>query len=196
MYLTFALPFLSFLVLPIGWLEFRLLSRTRRGALLAPLVLAALYGPWIGAAYCTSAGIHFGFEMLAGLAMIVAACGLWLAAGPSILRADTRLTTWPEQLVTTGLYRWVRHPLYLGHVLFIGAIMLIAGADGVFLETPLLWILAYVVARYEETSRLEPRFGETFQEYKTQTPLLMPAWGWTVWGLIYAGVCYQWKDWL
>ena len=190
MYLTFALPLLSFLALPIGWLEFRLLSRTRRGILLAPLVVLALYGSWFGAAYRSFLGIRLGFEMFAGLAMLAVAFGLWMAA-PSILRADTRLNTWPEQLVTTGLYHWVRHPLYLGHVLFISAVLLMAGATSVFLETPLLWILAYVVARYEETTRLVPRFGEAFRTYKTQTPLLMPAWGWAVWGFIYAGVCYR-----
>jgi len=191
MYFTFALPLLSFLALPIGWLEFRLLSRTRRGVLLAPLVLLTLYGPWFVAAYRVPLGVRLGFELFAGLAMIVVACGLWMAAGPLILRNNPRWTTWPEQLVTTGPYHWVRHPLYLGHVLFISAVLLMAGATSVFLETPLLWILAYVVARYEETTRLEPRFKKAFQTYKTQTPLLMPAWGWAVWGLIYAGVCYH-----
>lgn len=188
---TLAWPFLSLLVLPIGWIEFRLLARTRHGICLVPSMFAVLYGPWIAASYVERSGIRWDLEMPVAVAMVVLAVVLWLTGGPMILRADRQLTTYPETLVTAGPYRWVRHPLYLGHVLFISALPLMAGADAVFLETPILWILASIVSRYEEVSRLTPRFGDEFQVYRARVPLLMSSWGWAAWGLIYAAVCHR-----
>jgi len=155
---------------------------------LAPVVLVVLYVPWLAAAYATSFGMRFDVPAATGILMILAACSLWTAA-PLLLRADKHMTTWPDTLITTGLYGKVRHPLYAGHVLLMNGIILVAPVNLILLETPLLWLLAYIVARYEEKTRLEPRFGQTFQAYKNRVPMLLPAWGWVLWMLAYMRAC-------
>jgi protein-S-isoprenylcysteine O-methyltransferase Ste14 len=76
-------------------------------------------------------------------------------------------------LVTTGAFRYVRHPLYLGCLLFY---------FGLALATASLWSLAFLVgiflfynfiAGYEE-KLLEAKFGENYSTYKQKTGKWLP----------------------
>ena len=188
---SLAWPLLTFLVLPLGWIEFKLLEKTRWGISLALLTVAFLYGPWVMAVRSSAHGFYFGLQVPMGLALALIALYLWIAAAPLILRDRGQIMTRPQALVTTGPYRWTRHPLYVGHALFIGGGVLASGALEVFLLTPLLWVIAAIAGRYEERSRLGPIFGETFLQYQGRTPLLLPLWGWIAWAAIYAyGISY------
>jgi protein-S-isoprenylcysteine O-methyltransferase Ste14 len=76
-------------------------------------------------------------------------------------------------MVTTGLYRWIRHPQYSGILLFtLGWIL-----HWPSLITLLLWpilIAAYVwLARLEEHQALA-EFGETYQTYAASTKRFIP----------------------
>jgi hypothetical protein len=68
----------------------------------------------------------------------------------------------------------------------IGGSALAFGAVKVFLEAPVLLGIAAVGGKYEESRRLLPLFGKTFEQYKAKTHFLLPAWGWVVLGLIYS----------
>jgi protein-S-isoprenylcysteine O-methyltransferase Ste14 len=92
----------------------------------------------------------------------------------------------PEALVVEGPYRWIRHPIYLSHFLLIGGSALAFGAVKVFLETPVVLGIAAISGKYEESRRLLPLFGKTFEQYKAKTNFLLPTWGWVVLGLIYS----------
>ena len=183
-----AWPLLTLLVLPLGWIEFKLLEKTRWGILLALLTVAALYGPWVMAIRGSPHRFEPGLHTMAGLGLALVALYLWAAAAPLILRDRGQIKTMPQALVTAGPYRWTRHPLYVGHVLFIGGAVLASGAWEVFLMTPILWVIAAITGSYEERSRLQPLFGETFRLYQEQTPLLLPKWTWVLWGIIYGAV--------
>lgn len=78
-----------------------------------------------------------------------------------------------SQLVTSGIYRYIRHPLYAS--LFYGTwgAMLkevnwltgaVAGVTSVFL---------YMTARVEERENLE-HFGESYQDYRRRTKMFIP----------------------
>jgi protein-S-isoprenylcysteine O-methyltransferase Ste14 len=77
------------------------------------------------------------------------------------------------RLVTTGVYRFVRHPMY-------GSLLL--GGGGAFLKRPslvgflLLGVLAlftYATARVEETENHE-KFGDGYHAYQKTTKLFIP----------------------
>ena len=77
--------------------------------------------------------------------------------GPGISRP-------PERIVTAGIYRWTRNPMYLGHLVFFAGIALVLGS----------WAAAGVAAIHavwfdrrvrEDEARLAGLFGEPYRDY-------------------------------
>jgi len=77
----------------------------------------------------------------------------------------------PASLVTTGLYRLVRHPLYTAGLLFLW----LSPSVSVNSFTVYLALTAYILigARFEERKLLR-EFGEAYAEYRKATPMLIP----------------------
>lgn len=71
----------------------------------------------------------------------------------------------PPQLVNSGVYAWVRHPMYLGTLLFCLAFLFI----GVSSISILIWIAFFIfydrMATYEEKSLIEI-LGEQYVAYQ------------------------------
>ena len=76
----------------------------------------------------------------------------------------------PRELVATGLYRWVRNPMYLsallllvGEAILLEAPVLLRYAAAFFLATHLFVVL------YEEPA-LRRKFGESYDRYRATVP--------------------------
>ena len=78
-----------------------------------------------------------------------------------------------HQLVTSGPYRWVRHPLYtVGSSMFIAFGMM---ADNWFIA--LLGVLAFVgmaIRTPKEEANLVEKFGDEYREYMKRTGRFLP----------------------
>ncbi|MDP1547545.1 MAG: isoprenylcysteine carboxylmethyltransferase family protein [Anaerolineales bacterium] len=77
----------------------------------------------------------------------------------------------PGQLVTRGLYRVVRHPLYTFGLLFLWL------SPSVSQNSLTLYIGAtfyIIIGAYFEERKLLRDFGEAYAEYKRKTPMLIP----------------------
>jgi methanethiol S-methyltransferase len=75
------------------------------------------------------------------------------------------------QLVTRGLYRVVRHPLYTFSLLFLWL------SPSVSQNSLTLYIgatLYFIIGAYFEERKLLRDFGEAYAEYKRKTPMLIP----------------------
>jgi protein-S-isoprenylcysteine O-methyltransferase Ste14 len=77
------------------------------------------------------------------------------------------------QLVTTGIYGHVRHPQYLGFLLFTLGMNILWITFSALLLWFILAILYYRLAKKED-KELEERFGEEYLNYKRDVPMLMP----------------------
>ena len=80
----------------------------------------------------------------------------------------------PESLITTGPYRFVRHPYYLGWT--VGILGLAIGFKslwGLGLTLALVLPLAIYHARVEEQGLVE-RFGADWREYADRTKSVIP----------------------
>lgn len=79
-----------------------------------------------------------------------------------------------DQLVTTGPYRWTRHPLYLSMIITLVGIAIalrsLWGVVGVFV----LFIPAVVNRAKLEERTLAQKFGQTWLSYATGTYFLIP----------------------
>jgi protein-S-isoprenylcysteine O-methyltransferase Ste14 len=129
-------------------------------------VAASLVGAWRG---------HSLAVTFAGGA--VAALGLLLRAVARInLGREWRLGAQAgEELVARGLYRFVRHPAYLGMVLVgLGVVVAMESAAGLgVLVLGLLPALAFRIS-VEEAALFE-RFGEAYASYARRTKRFVPA---------------------
>ncbi len=79
----------------------------------------------------------------------------------------------PSGLITTGAFKYVRHPLYLGSILFYLGLAL--GTFSLF--SLVLWVAICIfynyLASYEE-KLLEARFGESYRSYREKTGKWLP----------------------
>jgi len=96
-----------------------------------------------------------------------------LVAGlAQIARAKARKTG----LVTTGLYRYVRHPQHLGiAIMSFGFLML--NRYGIRVGDVVAWTLVvfvYVLLADSEEAILEREFGESYLGYKRRVPFMIP----------------------
>lgn len=76
-------------------------------------------------------------------------------------------------LVTTGIYRPIRHPQYLALFAIILGSLIQWPTLPTLLMAPILLVVYSRLARREERE-LEGRFGEDYQRYKARTPAFLP----------------------
>jgi MFS family permease len=79
----------------------------------------------------------------------------------------------PERLVTGGPYRWVRNPMYLGHLIFLAgvALMLASWAGAVVFAVHVIWFDRRV---RKDEGRLEALFGDPYREYRERVKRWIP----------------------
>jgi protein-S-isoprenylcysteine O-methyltransferase Ste14 len=73
-----------------------------------------------------------------------------------------------DKLVATGIYRRIRHPMYIGLVLLHIGFPFIARSFSACLST-ILWAGIIAVWTHFEELNLERRFGQRYVEYKQRT---------------------------
>ena len=105
---------------------------------------------------------------VAGSLLIAAALGIRLWALGSIDGNKKRV------LVTWGPYRYVRHPLYSGSMLFALGTCLVAGSVTAALLLCLFLIWFYRPCLHAEEQFLAARFGAEWDAYRRQTGMLVP----------------------
>ncbi|MFZ5933089.1 MAG: methyltransferase family protein [Patescibacteria group bacterium] len=74
-----------------------------------------------------------------------------------------------ETLVESGMYAFVRHPEFLGHILIIFALVLIA-QHWVSLIIGAMLIILLCLAMIEEEKRDIEKFGDAYKDYMKRVP--------------------------
>ncbi|MCZ7381293.1 MAG: isoprenylcysteine carboxylmethyltransferase family protein [Candidatus Methanoperedens sp.] len=78
------------------------------------------------------------------------------------------------ELVIDGMYRYVRHPQYLGLIILTIGLLIQWPTIITLAMWPVLVLMYYRLAKREEKEALEA-FGERYEEYKRQTPMFFPS---------------------
>ncbi len=113
-----------------------------------------------------------------GVALGVVAGGLlvWTLRTLGRNLTDTVVTRREHTLVTSGPYRWVRHPFYDAVALCVVANSLAAANWFLFLAGGLLFVLIMIRTRKEEEN-LVARFGDRYRAYMQRTGRFLPRMG-------------------
>lgn len=107
-----------------------------------------------------------------GLLSIFSAYWVFSNIGRNV--SETVLTKHDHELVTTGPYRWIRHPLYsTGIALFLGAGLMMANAFVLALVAIVVASVRFVVIPKEE-DELVQKFGDAYRSYMRRTGRLLP----------------------
>ncbi len=108
---------------------------------------------------------------------VYAACiQLWASATLGRFLVPRAVVFADHQLVTSGPYRFVRHPIYSGNVALVLGTALATLNVAVLLVCPIVITGMLLQARAEE-DLLEARFGPDYRAYARRTGRLVPRFG-------------------
>ena len=108
-----------------------------------------------------------------GLLTVPAAWWVFSSIGRNV--TETVLTKADHALVTTGPYRWIRHPLYtMGGTLFV-AVGLMSASWFILGVACLAVALLRVVVVPREEQALVAKFGDEYRAYMNRTGGLVPS---------------------
>ena len=109
----------------------------------------------------------------AALGLVVAALLFWTLRHLGKNLTDTVVTRQQHTLVTTGPYRWVRHPFYVAIALAVVGNSLAMGSAFFFVAGTVTFTLLAIRMRIEE-AKLLARFGEDYRAYRERTGAFWP----------------------
>jgi protein-S-isoprenylcysteine O-methyltransferase Ste14 len=139
---------------------------------LDPTGLAASYGKVITIE--SLSGINL-VLLSVGLGMVLAGVLIRFVAIVTLKRNFSGLLRIREghTLIKTGIYRWVRHPAYLGAIiLFLGFPVMLSSVLGFLVTLLLIPVLLHRIKL--EESMLIGRFGAEYEDYMRSSKKLVP----------------------
>lgn len=110
-----------------------------------------------------------------GIGVLAGALLVWTFHTLGKNLTDTVVPRKEATLVTTGPYRWVRHPFYLAFALAVVANSLATANWFVALTGSLTFVLLVIRTETEEAKLLE-RFGDDYRRYMEKTGRFFPRW--------------------
>jgi protein-S-isoprenylcysteine O-methyltransferase Ste14 len=116
--------------------------------------------------------INFGWRVTTGALIFIAGMATMAAGYRALVRHGTHVhpSRPSTALVTDGVFRHTRNPLYVGISVALCGVALIFDLDWVvLLILPSCVLLHFAVVRREETY-LEQKFGDAYRHYKARVP--------------------------
>ncbi len=112
---------------------------------------------------------------LSGLAPMRIAGGVLLAAGSiGLLDSFRRFAVQGLGTVVTGLYRFVRNPMYCGVVAAIAGQALLFGSTRLIIYAAAVWLAFHLFVLLYEEPRLRSVYGAGYEEFRTSVPRWIP----------------------
>ena len=79
-------------------------------------------------------------------------------------------------LIVTGIYKYVRNPMYSGLSLTVIGLGFLLNRAGLLLAG-FIWFLIVLIQCFWEQKQLHRKFGERYLQYKRKTPMFIPDFG-------------------
>jgi protein-S-isoprenylcysteine O-methyltransferase Ste14 len=108
-----------------------------------------------------------------GLGLLAVVLTAWTLQALGDNLTDTVAVRENHTLITTGPYRWVRHPYYVAFLLLVCSVSLLA-ANWWLAVCGLTVFLLLLVRVPREERELEKRFGDQYRRYREKTNGVLP----------------------
>ncbi len=106
-----------------------------------------------------------------GVFLVMAVSSVMILVGLALIILGWRKIHKAEGLVTDGIYRYSRHPQYLGILLITSAFIIQWPTILTVIMWPIL-VTMYIRLAQKEEKEMEEKFGEGFRKYKNETAML------------------------
>jgi protein-S-isoprenylcysteine O-methyltransferase Ste14 len=154
-------------------------KRLHRQSIVAVVVILLLFGAlfFLPFADRRSVSVMIDSQAVRWLGLVLAGFGLvlifWSGVALGKMYSPEVTIQKKHQLVTTGLYRYIRHPRYLGVVLVaLGLSFLFRSWIGLAANIPVLGVLLFRIK--DEEAFMHQEFGPEWEAYCKQSWRLMP----------------------
>lgn len=153
-------------------------ARDSAGVIAPPPLIAAVtivFGlilDWLLPAYVLTTLLAFPVRIFVGVTVFAAGAGFGVPAILAFRSRGTDVEPWKPStaLVTSGIFRWLRNPMYVGLALGIVGIGIALASDWTLvLLLPAAVVMHVGVVRREERY-LETKFGDAYRTYTAQVP--------------------------
>lgn len=158
---------------PTRYKWYRLLYTLLSIALFLGILIQATFLPIEFILRPTSFGQYAGY-LIATVGVIIMLRSMKQISVGSFLGINTeREVTTEMNLIVTGIYSQIRHPLYLGLVLIFSGYFLVSGTVGAVIH--LACLITYLpFGIYFEEKNLVAEFGESYRSYQKEVPAFFP----------------------
>jgi protein-S-isoprenylcysteine O-methyltransferase Ste14 len=111
------------------------------------------------------------YQAVAAFAWLLIAIGvvMWLAGAVTVMRAYNR-----DELVTSGVYTAVRHPMYAGWIMLILPGLTLLTTAWPLLLAPLVAYAVFKQSIHREDEYLAKRFGRGYVDYRARVNEIIP----------------------
>ncbi len=106
-----------------------------------------------------------------GVFLVMAVSSIMILVGLALIVLGWRKIHKATGLVKNGIYRYSRHPQYLGILLITSAFIIMWPTILTVIMWPIL-VTVYIRLAMKEEKEMEEKFGEEFREYKNETAML------------------------
>jgi protein-S-isoprenylcysteine O-methyltransferase Ste14 len=113
-------------------------------------------------------GIVLGFFGLALMLVCIKKYFIGLSGLLSLVQKNAS-----QDLIITGVHKYVRHPLYLGTFAFIWGLFLVLPYWSLLIADTVITIYTLIGIKWEE-DKLVSEFGESYKLYQKKVPMIIP----------------------
>jgi protein-S-isoprenylcysteine O-methyltransferase Ste14 len=151
-----------------------LTSNPNTAGVIAPPPLLALAAVVFGLlldglfpAYVLTVLLDFSDRIIVALVLFAASAALAIPAMLAFRRAGTHIEPWKPatKLVTGGIFRFVRNPMYVGLILLVAATGVALASDWTLVMTVALAVTLHVGVVRREERYLAAKYGERYRDY-------------------------------
>ena len=131
------------------------------GALAIGIILGRALGvPSLGLGEAARQGLA-ALLLVGGLGIIIAGAGMFRRLGTAVIPHKPA-----SRLVTSGIYRWTRNPMYLGMAVAYAGVAVLFDSLVSLLLLPIVLFLVQTQVIAKEEAYLERAFGNAYLQYK------------------------------
>src|SRR3989304_4439424 len=127
---------------------------------------------WLLPAYVLSLLLSLEDRIVIGVLLIVIGLGLAVSALGLFRSAKTHAEPWKPStaLVTEGIFKWLRNPMYVGVTLILAGLSILLASDWMLVMTIVFVPVIHFGVVKREERYLEAKFGEPYRQYLAKVP--------------------------